>query len=96
VASLNAAGADSSAAKGKLDKLVSLTSSLQAAIDQLGVKLEEVDAHEGDLLEHARTYKDVIIPLMGEMRSFADKLETLVDASLWPIPTYGDLLFGVI
>jgi len=96
VASLNAAGADSSFVKEELDKLVSLTSSLQTAIDQLGAKLEEVDAHEGDLLEHARAYKDVIIPLMNEMRAVADKLETMVDASLWPIPTYGDLLFGVI
>jgi len=27
---------------------------------------------------------------MNELRAFADKLETMVDASLWPIPTYGD------
>jgi len=33
---------------------------------------------------------------MNEMREVADKLEMMVDASLWPIPTYGDLLFGVI
>lgn len=96
VASLKAAGADSSFAKEELDELVSLTSSLKAAIDKLSAKLEEVDAHEGDSLEHARAYKDVIIPLMNELRAFADKLETMVDASLWPIPTYGDLLFSVI
>jgi len=96
VASLKAAGADSSFAKEELDELVSLTSSLKAAIDKLSAKLEEVDAHEGDSLEHARAYKDVIIPLMNELRDFADKLETMVDASLWPIPTYGDLLFSVI
>lgn len=85
VASLKAAGADSSFAKEELDELVSLTSSLKAAIDKLSAKLEEVDAHEGDSLEHARAYKDVIIPLMNELRAFADKLETMVDASLWPI-----------
>jgi len=96
VASLNAAGADASFAKDELDKLVSLTSSLKAAIDKLGAKLEEVDAHEGDSLAHARAYKDVIIPQMNELRDVADKLETVVDASLWPIPTYGDLLFSVI
>ena len=96
VASLKAAGADSSFAKEELDELVSLTSGLKAAIDKLSAKLEEVDAHEGDSLEHARAYKDVIIPLMNELRAFADKLETMVDASLWPIPTYGDLLFSVI
>jgi len=36
-----------------LIELVSLTSSLKAAIDKLSAKLEEVDAHEGDSLEHA-------------------------------------------
>jgi len=96
VASLNAAGTDSSFAKEELDELVSLTSGLKAAIDKLGTKLEEVDAQDGDTLEHARAYRDVIIPQMNELRDFADKLETLVDASLWPIPTYGDLLFSVI
>ncbi len=96
VASLNAAGADSSFVKEELDKLVSLTSSLKTYIDTLGAKLEEVDTHEGDSLEHARAYKDVIIPIMNELRAAADKLETIVDASLWPIPTYGDLLFGVV
>jgi glutamine synthetase len=96
VASLNAAGTDSTFAKEELDELVSLTSGLKAAIDKLGTKLEEVDAQDGDTLEHARAYRDVIIPQMNELRDFADKLETLVDASLWPIPTYGDLLFSVI
>ncbi|HHW68512.1 MAG TPA: glutamine synthetase type III [Epulopiscium sp.] len=96
VASLNAAGADSSFAKKELDKLVSLTSGLQASIDKLSAKVEEVDTHEGDLLEYARAYKDDIIPLMNELRATADKLETMVDASLWPLPTYGDLLFGLI
>ncbi|HHY81656.1 MAG TPA: glutamine synthetase type III [Clostridiales bacterium] len=96
VASLNAAGADSSFVKEELDKLVSLTSGLKASIDKLSAKIEEVDMHEGDSLAHARAYKDAIIPLMNELRSVADKLETMVDASLWPIPTYGDLLFGVV
>jgi len=96
VASLNAAGAGSSFVKEELDKLVSLTSSLKTYIDSLSAKIEEVDAHEGDSLEHARAYKNDIIPLMNELRAAADKLETMVDASLWPIPTYGDLLFGVV
>jgi hypothetical protein len=40
--------ADSSIAKEKPDELVSLTSSLKATMDELGVKIEEVDAHAGD------------------------------------------------
>lgn len=96
VASLRAADADYSCVKEELDELVTLTSGLKAAIDKLDQKIKEADASEGDSLSHARAYKDVIIPQMNELRAVADRLETIVDASLWPIPTYGDLLFGVI
>jgi len=75
VASLNAANTDSSFVKGELDKLVSLTSGLKAAIEKLGVKIEEIDASEGDSLEHARAYKDVIIPLMDELRTVPTSLK---------------------
>ncbi|ANX01751.1 glutamine synthetase [Thermoclostridium stercorarium subsp. leptospartum DSM 9219] len=96
VASLRAADADYSCVKEELDELVTLTSGLKAAIDKLDQKIKEADASEGDSLSHARAYKDVIIPQMNELRAVADRLETIVDASLWPIPTYGDLLFGLI
>ncbi len=96
VTALNAAGADSSFAKEELDKFVSLTSGLKASIDKLSAKIDEVDVHERDSLGHARDYKDVIIPLMNELRAIADKIETIVDASMWPMPTYGDLLFGLV
>jgi len=96
VASFNTAGTDSTVAKEELDTLVSLTSNLKASINKLIEKLEEVDKHEGDSLGHARAYKDVIIPLMEELRAVADEIETKVDASMWPMPTYGDLLFGVV
>ena len=40
-------------------------------------------------------YKDKILPVMEKLRSAADKLENLVSEEFWPIPTYGDLLFGI-
>jgi len=40
-------------------------------------------------------YKDKVLPVMDKLRAAADKLETLVAKSAWPIPTYGDLLFGI-
>jgi len=96
VAAFKAADTDSTCAKEELDELVSLTSALKASVNKLSAKLEEVDKHEGDSLGHARAYKDIIIPIMDELRAVADKLETKVDASMWPMPTYGDLLFGVV
>jgi glutamine synthetase len=32
---------------------------------------------------------------MQAVRAVADKLETLVDKEVWPLPTYGELLFNV-
>jgi glutamine synthetase len=30
---------------------------------------------------------------MSEVRQVADELETIVDAELWPLPTYAEMLF---
>ena len=32
---------------------------------------------------------------MKKLRIAADEMELLVSAEYWPMPTYGDLLFGV-
>ena len=40
-------------------------------------------------------YRDKILPVMEKLRADADALEGLVATECWPIPTYGDLLFGI-
>ncbi len=40
-------------------------------------------------------YKDNVLPVMDALRTAADALEGVVSSDYWPIPTYGDLLFGV-
>ena len=40
-------------------------------------------------------YKDEVLPVMSALREAADGLENVVSSDYWPIPTYGDLLFGV-
>ncbi len=96
VTSLNAAGADSSSTKDILKKLVTLTSSLKANADQLNDRVEALDAHDGNSLEHAKDCQYEIIPIMNRLRDDADKLEQMMDANLWPMPTYCDLLFGLV
>ena len=46
-------------------------------------------------LEKANVYKDEVLPLMDEIRVEADSAEVLVAKEYWPMPTYGDLLYGV-
>jgi len=96
VVSLNSAGVDSSAVKADLERVTALVSSARSKTDLLKSKVDELDSHDGDTLEHAKYCKDVIIPLMSELREDGDKLETIVDSTLWPIPTYTDLLFGLL
>ena len=45
--------------------------------------------------ERAKFYKEIVIPVMNSLRSSCDKMESLTAADYWPMPTYGDLLFGV-
>ena len=32
---------------------------------------------------------------MGALRAVVDEAETMTAAEYWPVPTYGELLFGV-
>ena len=43
--------------------------------------------------EKADYARDVLLPAMAKVRSAADALEQITDASLWPIPSYTQLLF---
>ena len=46
--------------------------------------------------ERALYFRAKVIPTMKELRSAVDAMETLTADDFWPMPTYGDLLFGVM
>lgn len=43
----------------------------------------------------ANAFRDFVTPAMEDLRRPIDQLELIVDQKLWPVPTYGDLLFEV-
>ncbi len=45
--------------------------------------------------EQAEFYYNKIMPAMEALRTPVDKLEMLVDKEMWPMPSYGDLIFEV-
>jgi len=45
--------------------------------------------------EKAFYFKDGVKVAMDELRKPCDELEMLVDKKLWPVPTYGELMFEV-
>ncbi len=61
------------------------------ALEEALLKVKEV----ADVTARAFYCKEKIIALMDGMRAVVDGLEDVVPASYWPMPTYGDLLFGV-
>ena len=43
----------------------------------------------------ARHCQTALVPRMKALRAAVDALELMVDKALWPVPTYGDLMFEV-
>jgi glutamine synthetase len=78
-----------------------LLAELTSTIDSFGKNIEALEAasadhsHSNDVLKHAEYYRDVVFTTMAKLRVDGDKLETMVDASIWPLPSYADLLFRV-
>jgi glutamine synthetase len=86
------------AKSGAADKLLA---ELTSTIDSFGKNIEALEAalagngHNNDVFKHAEYYRDVVFKAMAALRVNGDKLETLVDAKIWPLPTYADLLFRI-
>ena len=45
--------------------------------------------------EQAVYYRDVVKTAMDALRTPFDELEMIVDKEMWPMPSYGDLIFEV-
>ena len=86
-------GVDASVQKELLTRVNVLLRQAGDALADLRVKQEKAAALTG--AELARYAHDVICPAMEVLRAPVDHLEMIVDGRLWPMPTYGDLLFNV-
>ena len=78
---------------GLLEKLSGLADEIDAAIEALEKSIENCNGE--DITTQAFFIRDELLGRMDALRTLCDKAETLTAASYWPIPTYGDLLFGV-
>jgi glutamine synthetase len=94
ITSLESVSAKSKAAEKLLSELVTTIDSFGKNIDALESALSKLK-HEDSALKQAQYYRDVIFVAMGKLRVDGDKLETMVDADIWQLPTYTDLLFNI-
>jgi glutamine synthetase len=87
--------ADVTAQTELLTEVSSLTASLKKNIAVLEASVEKASNAHGDTYEQASLFRFDVFDKMGTLREVVDKLETLVDEDVWPMPTYGDLLFNI-
>ncbi len=88
------ADADVSVQTELLVKTSKLLAEARVALKELQACIAEAAGKE-EGKEAAEYFKDVVVPAMANLRAPIDELETLVDKEVWPVPTYGDLLFEV-
>jgi len=86
-----AAGVDCGAQFEHLQELTGTLTAFQKALRAL----DQAHGHtaEGTPYDHAKAMRDHTLPKMVELRTHADKLETMVADDLWPLPTYQEMLF---
>ena len=94
VNAVKAAGADASTQMELLKEVSENLTAMQTALKKLEKVEKEASAME-DAKEQAFFYKDCVKAAMEELRAPADRLEMIVDKEIWPIPTYGELMFEI-
>ena len=86
------AGVTSDSLPAMLQKTCDLISDLERHLARLGKSYQEAAAIQ-DARECATAYRDRVLPALNAVREVVDVLETVVDAQLWPLPTYAEMLF---
>jgi glutamine synthetase len=90
VAATKAAGVEPGESAKVLKEFVGLVDDLRRRT----AEVERLSAHhEDDPMRHAASMSRELKPKMAALRAAGDMIETLVPASVWPLPTYRDLLF---
>ncbi len=94
VSSKSSMGASCEAEKELIKKLSASNEAMYFKIGEIEQLLVEVKGIT-DVEKAARYFADKIIPVMQEMRAYADDMEVNTAKKYWPFPTYGDILFSV-
>ena len=88
------AALDVSVQTSLLEKSSTLLAETKAAMDKLSRLIAEAEAHE-EGRDRAVFFRESVVPAMKALRKPVDELEMIVDKDMWPMPSYGDLIFEV-
>ena len=86
--------ADKLSARNKkiIEEIAERTSTIECMVDELVNARRQANKIE-DEHQKAIAYHDMVEPKLDDIRYQIDKLELIVDDSLWPLPKYRELLF---
>ncbi|HEX5051612.1 MAG TPA: glutamine synthetase III [Planctomycetota bacterium] len=93
VAAAKGLGVDVKVQEKRLRDMSARIEALVVSIDELAGVFEHAEGHSGSPAEHAKVYRDKVVPAMRRIRDVADALETMVDDADWPLPKYREMLF---
>lgn len=94
VLAVREAGADHQVQAELLTEVSALLKQTKDALKVLREVSEEA-AKEAKSESRARYCYEKVVPAMERLRRPVDQLEMLVDKEVWPMPSYGDLMFEV-
>ncbi len=89
VAAVKAAGL--SPTTGVLTQVTKLIGEIESGI--AGVESAHGHHAAGGLLDECKQYCNSVLPAMLKLRESVDSLESIMDDSQWPLPTYQEMLF---
>lgn len=81
--------------KSTMDSIHKISALLDKAVEYTDGLDEAVSSCKATGRDKAVYARDVLLPLMAELRGAVDELETMVSKKAWPVPSYGDLLFHI-
>jgi glutamine synthetase len=96
VSGLGSIGADKnlvSAQVGEIESFAQLVGDLRVALADLDAAVEKAESDDLEKKADALAYK--VSPALESVRAVCDKLEVVIDDTLWPLPKYREMLFIV-
>ena len=94
VLAVKEAGADASVQTEMLADISGLLTETKAALKKLEAVTEEAAGKEEGKIQ-SEFYHFSVVTAMEGLRTPVDELEMIVDKEVWPMPSYGDLIFEV-
>ena len=93
ISMVESVGGDASVQRELLTRVSVLLRQVSAALAELKICQQKAAGMTG--AAQARAYYEEVCPAIEVLRAPVDHLEMVVGSDLWPMPTYGDLLFNV-